>query len=321
MTFEESVRKRPGMYIGNDGIVGLIVGLLNDCIECCKTDKIIFEVVISADNDFSIGISSDHDIDAFLKLLTNESADFRDYLSGTLKILSKHFEVVNNERKKAEVKFSLDKTVVPDTSLDYLKLTDALIQVALLNRQTEILVIDKSQKYLNQNYFHFPHGVFYLFDRATTEVLGKPDIKLTFDDRVGANKYQIALAYRTDWYPTPSINSFANNTHTICGGSLVDGILDGLIFACKTYLKENNLITYKIKRDKLLNGPIIVCAVRGSDFKYGGSFKETLEDEQVRAQAKKVVKHLVLDYFRNQKDKAERFLIRFDEARITSKLY
>jgi DNA gyrase/topoisomerase IV subunit B len=319
MTFEESVRKRPGMYIGNDGIVGLVTGLLNDCIEFSKTDKIVFEIAIGGDNDFYIGISSDQDLGEFLKLFTIECEDPNSYLPRTLRILSDRFEIISSETNKTEVRFSVDKTVITDTSVDYLKLTDAVIQVALLNRQTEIITIDKRQTHLNQNYYHFPQGVFYLFDRATTEVLGRPEFKLTFDGQVSTNKYQIGLAYRTDWYPTPSVNSFANNIHTICGGSLVDGILDGLISACKSYVNENNLVTHKIKRKKFLNG--LISAVRGADFKYGGSFKETLEDDQVRAQTKKVVKHLTLDYFKNQNDKADKFLSRFDEAGLTSKMY
>ena len=33
LTFQESVRMRPWMFMGTDGIVGLIAGLFNDSVE------------------------------------------------------------------------------------------------------------------------------------------------------------------------------------------------------------------------------------------------------------------------------------------------
>ncbi|MBL7836025.1 MAG: hypothetical protein JNM67_00780 [Bacteroidetes bacterium] len=321
MTFEESVRKRPFMYIGNDGVVGLLDGLLTDCIQLCKTDEITFEIVISGDNDFTLGLTSRHDTNPFTQQFTDETKQFTNYFPKVLKVISKTFEIINKGNSKMEITFSFDKKVISNTDFDYLKLTEKVLQIALLNRQCEIITIDKRQKYLTQNYYHFPQGVFYLFDRATTEVLGKPEFKLTFDDKVNSNSYQIGLAYRTDWYPTPNVISFANNVHTICGGSLVEGVLDGLISACKIYVKKNNLETFKVSRKKFLNGLIIVCAVRGEDYKYGGSFKETLEDDIVKKQAKKITSKLALDFLNNQKEKADKFLWRFDTTKLTSGMY
>lgn len=309
------------MYIGNDGVIGLFEGLLTDCIELCKIDEITFEIVISGDNDFTLGVTSLHDINPFIQQFTDERKEFANYFPKVLKVVSEKFEIITKDNSKTEVAFSFDKKVITNTNIDYLKLTEKVLQIALLNRQCEIITIDKRQKYLTQNYYHFPQGVFYLFDRATTEALGKPEFKLTFDDKVNSNRYQIGLAYRTDWYPTPNVISFANNVHTICGGSLVEGILDGLISACKTYVKENNLTTFKISRKKFLNGLIIVCAARGEDYKYGGSFKETLEDNGVKKQVKKITSKLAQDFFNNQKEKADKFLWRFDTTQLTSGMY
>lgn len=321
MTFEESVRERPFMYIGNDGVIGLLEGLLTDCIDLCKTDEITFEIVISGDNDFTLGLASQHDITPFIQQFTDNSEEFSTYFPKVLKVVSETFEIINKDNSKTEVTFSFDKKIITNTNINYLKLTEKVLQIALLNRQCEIITIDKRQKYLTQNYYHFQQGVFYLFDRATTEILGKPEFKLTFDDKINSNSYQIGLAYRTDWYPTPNIISFANNVHTIYGGSLVEGILDGLISACKSYVKEKNLETFKISRKKFLNGLIIVCAVRGENYKYGGSFKETLEDDFVKKQAKKITSKLALDFFNNQKEKADEFLWRFDTTQLTSGMY
>lgn len=321
LDFTEHVRKRPFMYIGNDGIVGLFEGLLTDCIELCKTDEITFEIVVLGENDFTFGLTSRHDINPFIKQFTDERKEFSNYFPKVLKVISETFEIIAKENAKTEVVFSIDKTVITNTNIDYLKLTERVLQFALLNRQCEVITIDKRQKYLTQNYYHFPQGVFYLFDRATTEVLGKPEFKLTFDNEINSNKYQIGLAYRTDWFPSANVISFANNVHTTCGGSLVDGILEGLINACKIYAKENNLTNFKINKKKFVNGLILICAVRGEDYKYGGSWKETLEDVVIKKEAKKLVEKLALDFFNNQKEKADKFLWRFDTTQLTSGMY
>lgn len=317
--FEESVRKRPFMYIGNEGIIGLFKELLTACIELCNTEEITFEIIILGDNQFILGITSQGDINPFLQDYKNK--EIINYFPTILKIVSERFEIINKNTSKTEVHFSFDRKIITNTHIDYLELTEKILKFALLNRQCKIITIDKRQKYLNQNYFHFPQGIFYLFNRTTAEVLGKPKFKLTFDGKVNSNNFQIGLAYHTDWYPTPNIISFANNIHTIYGGSLVEGILEGLTNACKTYFKKNNLITSQINRKKLLNGLILVCAVRGEDFKYGGSFKETLEDAVVKRQAKKIITNLALDFFYNQKESSDQFLWRFDTTQLTSGMY
>jgi hypothetical protein len=86
-------------------------------------------------------------------------------------------------------------------------------------------------------------------------------------------------------------------------------------------VKENKFTRFKISRKKLLNGLIIVCAVRGEYYKYGGSFKETLEDIIVKKQAKKITAKLILDLFKNQKENTNKFLWRFDNKQLTSGMY
>ncbi|HEY8399654.1 MAG TPA: hypothetical protein VIK89_00255 [Cytophagaceae bacterium] len=315
-SFEESVRKRPFMYIGNERIEGLITGLIIDCIELCKTDEITFEIIISDENNFILGIKTEQDLNPFWQSFSINNQDFNYYLSKVLKIISSKFEIKTINKIKFEIHFSLDKEIIPNPTIDYLKLTEKVLQIAFLNRQCEIITIDQRQKFINQNYYHFPQGIFYLFDRVRTEVLGKPEFILTFDNVVNNKFYQIGIAYRTDWFPKPYIMSFANDVHTVCNGSLVEGVLDGLVNACKIYIKENNLTSFKVSRKKLLHELILICAVRGENFKYGGSWKETLEDDAVKKEVKKLVSKLALDFFKSQKEKVDKFFMRFDQSQF-----
>lgn len=322
MRLEESVRKRPAMYIGNERMVGLFNGLLIDIVEICKTDKLTFEITIQSDTEFIFKIKSDQDLCMLGNHFSTENIDLQNYYPKVLNILSSNFEIKQTgDTKKTEIYFSINEQNIISPSIDYLKLNDKVLQFALLNRNCKIITTDKRQVVISQNYFYFPQGVFYLFDRATTEVLGKPEFQIKIDKEFDNIKYQIGLAYRPDWYPTPNIISFANDVHNVCGGSLVDGVFDGLMSACKTYAKEENLKTFKVTRKKFTNGLILICAVRGKDFKYGGSWKETLEDDEVRKAVKKMVAELSFDFFKTQIEKAEKFLWRFDTTQLTSGMY
>jgi DNA gyrase/topoisomerase IV subunit B len=323
LAFEESIKRRPGMYFGNEGVIGILNGLMIDCVKSCQSDKVTFEITVADDNNFVLGIITQHDLKFFWQKfsLDTEEFDFNDYLPKGLKIVSASFEIKFVDNSKSEICFSFDKNIIVNTAVDYLKLLEKTLQFALLNRNSEVVTTDKRQKYLMQNYCHFPQGVFYLFDRALAESLGKPEFKLMIDLAIGNNTYQIGLAYRTDWFPKPNVISFANDVNTVCGGSLVEGVLDGLISACRSYVKDNGSTNFKISRKKFANGLILVCAVRGPDFKYGGNWKQTLEDVLVKEEAKRLVSKSALDFFRNQKEKAAKFLSRFDTTQWSSGLY
>lgn len=317
---ESAIKKRPFLYIGKRGVVGLFVRLLEETIELCRTDQVVFEITIISDNKYSLIISSIHDLSFVLDQLNYEELRSSGFLFKVLKIISKSFAVLVNDHNKIEIRFSLDKTVVHDADVEYLKLLNETLYVAVLNRRTEIIMADKRQKYLNGNYHHFPQGVLYLYEIAKKEAWGKPEFDIVFDGSEKLNYYQIGLTFRTDWYPTPNIISFANNVHTIYGGSLVEGVFDGLIDACKIYVKENGLTTYKVVRKKNLNGLILVCSVRGGDFTYGGSFKEILEDDLVRKQVRTITKKLILSFLNEDKEKAIKFLTRFDTESMINRL-
>lgn len=321
MSFEEGVRKRPYMFIGNDGLIDLFKGLVIDCIKRCQTDEITFQIFILGENNFSIKVSSSKDIRVFSDQFNIESTDYINYYPKVLRVISKKFNLKFTEKKNLEINFSIDQTIISNTNVDYLKLNEKIMQLAVLNRQCELITIDKRQKYVSQNYFHFPQGIFYLFDRINDDALGKPEFILTFDERIDSISYQIGIAFRTDWYPQPNIFSFANDVHTIHSGSLVDGILDGIVSATKLYVKENNLTHFKVTRKKFYNGLIIVCAVRGENFTFGGSFKETLENESIKKEAKKIVSKLALQFFENNKEQTNKFMFRFDTKQLTSGMY
>ena len=320
--FEKHARIRPAMFLGNNIVVGLIKRLIIDCITLCNTDEIIFEITLLVGSKFSIRLTSKRVLTPFFNSFETEKVDFLHYTSKVLKAIADDLVIVDNKNGSGKtITFSLNESIVRDTTVDYLQLNDELLQIALLYRGIKLVSIDKRRGFTNRMCFHFPEGVLYLFERAIAQALGKPKVKMVFDGELNSNKYQICLGSRTDWYPQSLVASFANEIATVSGGSLVDGVVDGLVSACRKYAKEANANGLDVTRKKLNNGLMLICSVNGSEFTYGGSFKETLESAVVKKDAKSISETLVLDFFRQNPNLALDFLSRFDTANPLNVMY
>jgi DNA gyrase/topoisomerase IV subunit B len=320
MTLIEAVRKRPGFYLGSTdikGILNLFCGIITDSICLYKTNDIFFSFNLSNDGNIFIHINFDNDTSIIIQELSNNQHSSNSiYHLRILKAVVEKLEIRENS-EGITISFHLDRTVFKEIAIDYLDLTASFNLLAILNKGIKILIKDNTQEHYSQHYLHFPNGIFYLYERTKRKVLGKPKFEILYDGKVNENQYQIALAYRTDWFPESSVLSFANDIHTTSNGTLVTGILDGLALACKDYIKDKKLVTHKIERKKLYNGLIIICSVRGSSLVYGGSFRESLETKEIKTQVKEIIYKLVSDYLNKNEEQAENLLWRFDDTYIT----
>lgn len=320
--FKDNIRKRLGMYLGGSGskgIINLLKGLISDCIKLTTAEKYVFQIELKSDWEFVLDIKATNDISRFTKT-SNETDPFKNFHLNACKVLCSEFSIVNHNADRVLLKFRLDHTVFTEP-IEYFDLSEVFFEWTYLNRNTETLLIDKRGEFLNQNYFSFPEGVKYVYDRLVKDSLGKPEFEIEFEGVLNGRTYQIFLGYRTDWYPSSAIVSFTNDVHTVCGGSLVDGVMKGFIKGCKKYVKDNNLTDFKIRKKKFTNGLILIASVRGDEFNFGGSFKASLEDDKVKKDIKKLVKHLITDFMLNNTEKAGDFLRRFDDKTLLNGIF
>ncbi len=319
--FSDHVRKRPGMYLGStgsSGVIELLKGLVADCMEVSQADSYFFKIMFLAENKYSIVIEASTALDRFMHKL--EDDDFiENFHLKVCKILSVDFELTAKEDGRMHLTFKLDDSIFTE-DIDYIEFSEVFTLWACLNKTANVFVIDKRNDFINQNYFSFPEGVKYFYDRLSKKAIGEPKFKISFDGRINEREYQIYLGYRTDWYPEPVIASFANDVQTFCGGSLINGIMKGLASGCRKYAKDNKLDDLKIRKKKLSNGLIVVATVRAKGLKYGGSFREFLDSPEVEKDVRTVIKRLTLEYFCEHEEVTDRFLSRFNERDLLSRI-
>lgn len=311
----ESIRKRPAMYIGNHGLLGYFYNLIVEFIRESNNSKFLWKLIIRKEGEYIITISDLQN----KEILLNDFFDFQ-ILEGLC--IPKKFRI-SLSNTQIDIHFFIDSTIssILPISVDYWSLSNKMLQLASLYQGVEILLIDETKKYIQQNYFHIPEGIFYYFEREYLNALKKPTFKLKIRENIEEQKYQIGLAYREDWFPEPNILSFANHRNTIYHGTLVDGIINGLIEGCKKFTKKHHMNNHVIHKDRVWNGLILVCFINGDNLCFGGSFGESLEDQKVKIEAKKIVCKAVLNYLETHSEIAHKFLHRFNNSIITTSMF
>ncbi|MBK9634948.1 MAG: hypothetical protein IPO64_10680 [Bacteroidetes bacterium] len=321
---EDSIRKRPAMYIGNDGIYDLIYILLNQTVRFNQNDFLFFTISIINNKKTILEIKTKHNIENLLKFYSNNSTYNFDFLSPIiLKALSTKYNANgNNNGNSIIINFEIDDSLIFKSVIDFQKLCSVLLKFAVINRNSEVLIKDKRKKYLLQNYFHFKQGIFYYFEHMKSEVLKTGLFEIKYDNMINNIHYQFGVNYRTDWFPNTQQISFINEENTIYGGSHINGIINGLTKAFKKYVKFKKFENYTIKKSKLLNGLIIACSIKTNyNPTFLGSFKQNLDDKIIEKQLESLVSELTYEYLIKNSEVFTDFSYRFDNNHISSMMY
>lgn len=329
----EHIRKRPGMYIGRSdakGVILLIREVLIECIAFCESNEILFSVVVHGENKFSIEVNAEKDFSPLIANLFADGKGAQNLFIKALIAISEEIEIVTSTDvwlyKRGDFQkrisaasdtalifnFEVDMTVFKETDIDYNELAGKMYQLAMLNRGAGIIIKDHRQKYPSQNYFCIPQGVFYLFERIAPSSY----FEIRFDGQIDQFTYQLAVAYLGPYhkYPKGYISTFANDTDTCYGGTHVNGIIEGITAAFRKYIRVNKLSGYRVNRKQVMNGLVIVCAVRGREIEYHGSTKEKLGNPEIQEHMRKLTSTLIFDQIKDKEGVVNHFISRFDPS-------
>lgn len=241
-----------------------------------------------------------------------------------------------------ELTFELDPLIFETTIVNYDSLYTKLRLYAQLNPNCNILLRNERQEPFDQNRLCYPEGIFHQFEQMKGETWsGKISPDMKYEGIVNGNKYRIALTYQSMTYGDAEIQSSANDWTLDHKGPMVQGVIDGLAAALKKYIKtdfqeytdefktlypfkfhyhipeideklEREYPSFKIYKNELYKGLIIVCAMRCDEAclqPYGGLSR--FEPDFCRADIKKIFTKLAYEYFCHNKAEALELLSRF----------
>jgi DNA gyrase/topoisomerase IV subunit B len=337
--WKEHIRKRPGMYIGDLRLTGfkqmleyLFEEILKDCFE-----NPIFEIAFFQDNKITIKIINADTKKFLLRLDELQTTD--DRISGlglgvfitlssdisieihdlpTLVVLfgqKGDFEIAattsSEEQKCIIISYTADKEIFKDFELVYEQVNSFLCQFTFLNPNLKIISIDKTTDEFQRNVFYYPTGVFKQLDYfISQQPYGIPSLRVDIEANIEEYSYRIGISYSNIWLDKSVIKTYAGNIETYFGGSLNNGILEGLILSIRKIAQKENVdivINRKLVKEQL----IIIAAVRGEEFNFEGSMKRRLGMPKLQKDVRQLVCGQMTSYFDLNPKAAEAILHKF----------
>ena len=330
----EAVRKRPGMYIGSTGPKGLhhlVYEIVDNSIDealagfCSEIRGIptgihpkegisaatVVYTILHAGGKFGgggykvsgglhgVGASVVNALSEWLELTVKDGKHihFQRFERGNY---SKPLEVIGDTTETGtSVMFKADGEIFEDTHYDYEVLLKRLREQAFLNGGIKIIFSDLRDKdEPKTEVLHYEGGI-----RQFVEHIHKTKGLDALSDKViyisgtqGDSFAEIAMQYNDSYNDV--ILSFANNIHTIDGGSHETGFKNALTKVINEYGKKFNLLKdgEKLLGDDVREGLTAIVSVKLTECEFEGQTKGRLGNPEVKGFIEKMVSEKLMCY-------------------------
>ena len=197
------------------------------------------------------------------------------------------------EETGTSVMFKADGEIFEDTTYDYEVLLKRLREQAFLNAGIKIVFSDKRDEVL-----HYEGGI-----RQFVEHIHKTKGLESLSDKViyvsgmqGDSFAEVAMQYNDSYNEV--ILSFANNIHTVDGGSHETGFKNALTKVINEYGKKFNLLKdgEKLLGDDVREGLTAIISVKLTDCEFEGQTKGRLGNPEVKGFVEKMVMEKLMCY-------------------------
>lgn len=322
------IRKRPGMYLGSlsmRSILQMLKGTI-DVVTQGATDPVV-KMILLSDKQFQVsfyGVKVNGLVKVLNDVLLNGKSDeivfepltflffgdpviitIRDgnrklVYTGVKGTVTQSSEITTQDTDEDVIlDFTKDEEVLPDLNLMYELLNPPLRRYAELRPQCRIITEDQTGVEFQRNVFHYPSGLLHRMDELLQQMPGKGRFKTGISTEIGGYHYQIAISFGNETIGTPFIRTYAGLRATRYGGSLHDGILDGIRDVFK-WLADRAVAWPEVK-----HGLIMLALVDGPDFSFTGATREELDMPVIKKEVRKLVGEELQKYFSANVEAAE----------------
>src|SRR6266481_4297248 len=343
----EAVRKRPGMYIGDTAERGLHhlvneinVVLLSDNqisvedngrgipVDMHPTEKRsaleVVHTVLHAGGKFDRGVykvsGGLHGVGASVVNALSEEFEVEVRKNGTVffQRYERGFPKSKVEERGAtkltgtKTTFSPDTKIFPEVKFKYEIIARYVREMAYLNGGLKIRLTDERTG--KQEEFLYEGGI-----KEFVESLSKSNEPLHdaifFKGVRDGDDIEVALQWTDAIHET--IFAYANNIHTIEGGTHLSGLKSALTRTLNTYAVKNNLFKNKEMRlegDDTREGLVAVVSVKLPEPQFEGQTKTKLGNSEVEGLVAALVNEKLAEYLEKKPSDAKRIVARAIEA-------
>lgn len=206
------------------------------------------------------------------------------------------------------VKFKADGEIFEDTVYDYEVLLKRLREQAFLNAGIKIVFSDlRDPENVRSEVLHYEGGIrqFVEHIHATRGLESMTDKVIYVSGMQGDSFAEIAMQYNDSYNEV--ILSFANNIHTIDGGSHEAGFKTALTKVINEYGKKFGLLKdgEKLAGDDVREGLTAIISVKLTECEFEGQTKGRLGNPEVRPFIEKLVTEKLMNYLEENPDVAK----------------
>ena len=208
--------------------------------------------------------------------------------------------VGETDRHGTVITFKPDPEIFEETVFDYETLENRLREQAFLNAGLRIVLVDERGEETTTESMHYAGGirsfVEHLNRRRAAEVMPKDVIYFRTEE--DGKVAEVALQYNDSF--NELIISFANNIHTVDGGTHEEGFKAAITRAFNDYGRKHNLIKESDKNlsgDDVREGLTAIISVKLQEAQFEGQTKGKLGSTEMRTIVSNMVYGKLTDYF------------------------
>lgn len=343
LTWQEHIRKRPGMYLGqvnHKGYVDTLKKLITQVINFseCDTVRLTFENncegVLEFDNikkgirnDISVINLKDYSNTIDLPVLNGVSkwmniTFYKEEGRATQQFVKGESETKTTNQivncQKLRINYSLDASIWGDEfkwNSNYISYE--LREYCYLNSTVKFEITESNDSMINTNTYKFENG---LSDRLTIEILngiGTCYFKHHFIQNIKNFRLDVAFAFRQNSVDQSFIRTYVNNEITPENGSHLDGLLKGLTYGVMKHFQAENLINdYKISEKGVKQGLVCLMNITMDDAVFSGCVKNKLANSEIIEPIANYISELLYESILRDQESTAKLIDKFKIGKV-----
>ena len=236
-----------------------------------------------------VGISVVNALSTFVKVQVQRDGHFwnQEFDLGKPKSKIKRGKV--SKKTGTKVNFLADPEIFDETqTYDYEIVAERLRQTAFLNKGLKIILTDNRVKPPTKEEYHYKGGLIdfveYLNEGFET-LHGKI---ISFSDQTKDSEIEVALQWKNE--DDVTVKSFANNIHTLEGGTHEEGLRTAVTKAINDFAKKRNLHSdISLTGDDIREGMTGVVSVRVKEPQFEGQTKTKLGNTEMKSRVQVLI--------------------------------
>ncbi|HET9110146.1 MAG TPA: DNA topoisomerase (ATP-hydrolyzing) subunit B [Ktedonobacterales bacterium] len=205
--------------------------------------------------------------------------------------------------------FLPDLNIMETGDFQFDTLAERLREMAYLNREVTIKIVDERPDREQEATFYFDGGLRSFvrhLNKNRNVLMARPAY---VERKVEKSIIEVALQYNDNYSET--VYSFANGVNTVDGGSHVTGFRSALTRTLNEYGRKANLLKEadaNLSGDDVREGLTVAISVKLPEAQFEGQTKGKLNNAEVRTQTEMVVTEMLAKYLEETPSEAKRII-------------